>query len=132
MHRLMRLAAIVTLGATLLLGGCQRYEKIDTVDRAMPPNVQHLSEDQIHDAIVHAASKLDWSITPVAPGHLEATQNSGQLSATVYINYAPDRLQIVLKSSTNLFQTATTVHGRYNRWVRSLEKEITDELAATP
>ncbi len=124
----MRLAAILSIGLTLLLGGCVRYEPIHNVDRAMPPNVQHLSENQIRDVIVRAAHKFEWSVTPVAAGHLEAVQNTGKFAATIDIYYTPTRLQILLKSSTNLSQTATTIHDHYNLWARNLEKEIIDEL----
>lgn len=128
----MRLAAILTVSLPLLLGGCVRYEPIDNIDRAMPSNAQHLSQNQIRDVIVHAVHQFDWDATPIEPGHLEAIQNHGQLSATVEIYYTPARLQITLKSSKNLFQTATTVHAHYNLWVRNIEKEIIDELTVAP
>jgi len=128
----MRLAAVFAVAFALLLGGCLRYEPIDNVDRPMPPNAEHMSQDRIRDLIVNSGRQLEWVMTPVGPGHLEATHDAGKISATVDIYYTPARLQILLKSSRNLFQTATTVHGHYNLWIRNLEKQIIDDVAAAP
>jgi len=65
---------------------------------------------------------------PIAPGHLEATEWTDKFSATSDIYYTPVRLQISLKSSVNLFQTATTIHAHYNFWVRNLEAAIISKL----
>ena len=125
-----RLAAIFPVLLALLLGGCAyRYEPIYNVDRAMPPGVEHLSQDRIRDVIVAAGKPLGWSMQSVAPGHLEATENHKKLSATVDIYYTPVRLQISIKSTVNLRQTATTIHAHYNSWVRNLENQIMTNLS---
>ncbi len=129
---MMRLAATFTVAFALLLGDCLRYEAIYNVDRPMPRSAEHLSPDRMRDLIVDAGRQLQWVMTPVAPGQLEATHDAGQLAATVDIYYAPARLQISLKSSRNLSQTATTIHAHYNLWIRNLEKQIIDNVAAAP
>jgi hypothetical protein len=127
---MIRLTAIFAVALALLLGGCaQRYRPIDNVDRAMPPVVESLSPDRTRDVIITAGRQLDWIMTPISPGHLEATQRTPKFSATADIYYTPVRLQILLRSSVNLFQTPTTIHAHYNLWVRNLEKSIITDLS---
>ena len=122
---MMKMTAIFTIAFAVLLGGCaQRYRPIENVDRAMPAGVERLSPDRTRDAIITAGRQLDWSMTPIAPGHLEATQRTPKYMAVSDIYYTPTRLRISLKSSVNLFQTATTIHAHYNLWVRNLEAGI--------
>ena len=124
-----RLAAIFPVVLALLLGACAyKHEAIYNVDRAMPPGTERLSQDRIRDVIVSAGKQLEWNMTPVAPGHLEATQNAPKYAATVDIYYTPTRLQILIKSTTNLLQTSTTIHAHYNFWIRNLESQITTDL----
>jgi hypothetical protein len=127
---MIKLTVVFPLAFALLLGGCvQRYRPIANVDRAMPPIVERLSPDQTRDAIITAGRQLDWAMTPVGPGHLEATQTAPRFSATADIYYTPVRLQILLKSSVNLFQTPTTIHAHYNLWARNLESAIITRLS---
>jgi len=124
-----RRTVISAMAFTVLLGGCvQRYRPIYNVDRAMPAGVERLSPDRIRDIIVASGKQLTWRMTPIAPGHLEATQSTDKFSATVDIYYTPVRLQIVIKSTINLMQTATTVHAHYNLWVGNLEAGIITNL----
>src|SRR5580658_1261404 len=126
-----RLTVTFAIIFALLLGGCaQRTRQIYNVDRPMPHGVERLSPVRIRDLIIAAGKSLEWSMTPIAPGHLEATDTSEKVSATVEIYYTPARLQIQIGSTVNLFQTATTVHDRYNRMVKSLESGIVDNLSA--
>jgi PBP1b-binding outer membrane lipoprotein LpoB len=128
---MMRLTTIITIALALLVGGCvQRYRPIENIDRAMPPGVERLSLDRTRDIIIAAGKQFDWSMTPIAPGHLEATERTEKFSATVDIYYTPVRLQILLKSSVNLMQTATTIHAHYNLWVRNLEASIISNLTS--
>jgi hypothetical protein len=126
-----RMVTSCALVFALLVAGCMRYEPIRNVDRAMPPNAAHLSPDRMRDVIIDAGSRFAWTMTAVAPGHLEATHKDGNLAATVDIYYSPTSLRMILKSSQNLFQTPTTVHAHYNLWAGNLEKSIIDELATS-
>jgi hypothetical protein len=126
-----RFAAVFPIILVLLLGGCAyKYQPIYNVDRAMPAGAERLSAEQMRDIIIHAGKTLEWSMEPLGPGHLEATQNPERYSATVDIYYTPTRLQILLKSTVNLRQTATTIHAHYNFWIRNLENQIMIELSA--
>ena len=128
---MMRLTTIVTIALAVLLGGCaQRYRPIYNVDRAMPAGVERLSPERLRDVIVASGKQLEWSMTPIAPGHIEATEKTEKFSATVDIYYTPARLQILIKSTVNLMQTATTVHAHYNLWVGNLEAGIISNLTA--
>jgi hypothetical protein len=127
---MMRLTTIFVIGLAVTLGGCaQRYRPIHNVDRPMPPGVARLSQDRIRDIIIAAGKPLDWSMTSVGPSHLEATEKADKYSATVDIYYTPVRLQILIKSTVNLMQTATTVHAHYNLWVGNLEAAVIDSLS---
>jgi len=126
-----RFATIFSVTLALLLAGCAyKHEPIYNVDRAMPPGVEHLSPDRTRDAIISAGQQLDWVMTPVAPGHLEATENAEKYAATVDIYYTPARLQITIKSTRGFLQTATTIHDHYNLWIRNLESRIMGSLSA--
>ena len=115
--------------AGLLVGGCaHKYRPIYNVDRPMSPNVQRLSPDRTRDTIARAGRQLDWDMKPAAPGHFVATHEDRKHSATVDVYYTPAKLQIILKSTQMLNQTATTIHDHYNLWVRHLEKRIVDDL----
>jgi hypothetical protein len=126
-------AAIFMVVLALLLGACvQRWRPIYNVDDAMPPNAAQMSPDRMRDLIVKAGEDFNWTMKPIAPGHIEATQAAANYSATVDIYYTPERLKILLKSSVNLRQTDTTIHAHYNLWVGNLEKSILDNLSPTP
>jgi len=125
------MTAIFMIALTVLLGGCaQRYRPIENVDRAMPAGAERLSPERTRDIIIAAGKELDWSMISIAPGHLEATQKAPRFMATTDIYYTPTRLRISLKSSVNLFQTATTIHAHYNLWIRNLEASIISKLTA--
>jgi hypothetical protein len=129
--QMMRLVAILTVSLMLLLGACAwRWQPIYNVDDAMPPSAAQMSPDRMRDLIVTAGEDFNWTMHPITPGHLEATQAASNFSATVDIYYTPERLKILLKSSVNLRQTETTIHAHYNLWVRNLEKGILDNLSA--
>lgn len=129
---MMKFKVVLVVAMSLLLGGCfQRYRPITEVDRAMPPVVEHLSADRTRDVIITAGRQLDWIMTPIKPGHMEAVQRAPKFSATVDIYYTSTRLQIRLQASHNLFQTATTIHAHYNLWVRNLEAAIITDLSHT-
>jgi len=123
--------ALFLIGFVLPFGGCAyQHQAIYNVDRSLPPAAEHMSVDKIRDIVVAAGTHYEWIMQPVAPGHLEASERKEKYAATADIYFNQTRLTIALKSSANLNQTATTIHGHYNVWIRNLENRIVSDISA--
>lgn len=89
-----------------------------------------LSSDAVRAAIIQAAAARGWKTHQEGEGHLIATINVRQHTAVVNIKYTADHFSITYRDSRVLRYTGTTIHRNYNKWVKLLEQDIRQRLAA--
>jgi len=100
----------------------------DVVDHPLPGSAQHLSMDAIRGAIMAACKQRQWLFRASGPGELLATQEAHGYRAKVKVTYSQKAYSISLVA-TNMERSGNEIYGKYNRWIRNLEKDIDVQLA---
>src|SRR5580658_8217920 len=100
----------------------------NVIDHPFSKSSQHLSMDAIGRAIMAAGKPRGWRFEPGGPGELLAIQQTSQTMAKVKVTYSQMAYSITLVEAS-MFRRGDRIEGRYNRWVRSLESDIANELA---
>ena len=100
----------------------------DVVDHPLPGSAQHLSMDAIRGAIMAACKQRQWLFRASGQGELLATQEAHGYRAKVKVTYSQKAYSISLVA-TNMERSGNEIYGKYNRWVRNLEKDIDVQLA---
>ena len=93
-----------------------------------------LSQAEVRDAIVAAASAKQWKVNYVAAGLLVAQRNvAGRHLIEVDIRYGPQQYSILYRNSVNMNYRAadSSIHPNYNRWARELVDGIDRALYRT-
>ncbi|HXU42041.1 MAG TPA: hypothetical protein VN675_06940 [Burkholderiales bacterium] len=93
-----------------------------------------LSQAQVRDAIVAAASARQWKVNYVAAGMLVAQRNiAGRHLVEVDIRYGPQQYSVLYRNSINMnYRDAdATIHPNYNRWTKELVDSINRALDQT-
>ncbi len=94
----------------------------------------NLTSAQIAEAVQDAASAYEWTVTKLDDNEFiaEHTHYGKDLSAKVKIIFEGQNYKIEYVSSSGLKynEEKNTVHGKYNTWVRNLNKAISDQLRA--
>ena len=85
--------------------------------------------DQVRSAVRRAVVKKTWRIRELSPNSFEASYSKGKKIARVTIDFTTKEYNIRYKSSELLLYNGSTIHGRYNAWVRGLRKYINVNLA---
>jgi hypothetical protein len=120
--------------AVFLIGvaACARHEPVYTVENhPIPAVAQKLTLPEIEKTIMLAGSQRNWRFEPVKPGQLKGRFFDGKHEAIVDVSYSQTAYSIGLNSTMNLRQTDSTIHGRYNNWIRNLERDIEERLYKT-
>lgn len=132
----MRLKQWVAGGLCIVaLAGCAALERTEPVRTPQTIITQHVTAEQVKDAIINAGQGRDWIISVAGPGVINATQNIRKHSVTVRINYSDKSYSINYISSVNLLASDGEIHRSYNHWVNNLDKDIQKKIAviaATP
>jgi hypothetical protein len=95
------------------------YEDMPVRARGSKP----LTQAEVRDAIVAAASAKQWKVNYVAAGRLVAQRNvAGRHLVEVDIRYGPQQYSVLYRNSINMNYRATdaSIHPNYNRWAREL------------
>lgn len=117
------------------LAGCAALERTEPVRTPQTIITQHVTTEQVKDAIINAGQGRDWIMSVAGPGVINATQNIRKHSVTVRINYSDKSYSIHYVSSVNLLASEGEIHRSYNHWVNNLDKDIQKRIAviaATP
>lgn len=125
-----RIALVAIIATTLVVAAC-RTAPIRNVTNA-PLNEApraSLTMDEIAKAVWRGGQEQGWQISEVRPGELIGTLKLRSHVAVVTITYDTSRFSIAYRDSTNLLQSGSEIHKRYNTWVRNLEAAIQRELA---
>lgn len=117
--------------AVFLMGvaACARHEPVYTVENhPIPAVAQKLTLPEIEKTIMLAGSQRNWRFEAVKPGQLKGRYFDGKREALIDVSYSQTAYSIGLNSTVNLKQSDSTIHGRYNNWIRILERDIEDRL----
>jgi len=90
------------------------------------PSSGTVALEDVTTAILEAGAYHGWKMTVEKPGHIVATLEHKNLMAQLDIRYTTGKFSIIRKDSRNFhFEPGKkTIHKRFNRWIRILEKEI--------
>lgn len=123
------LSAVLVACAVLIIAAC-RGDAIYSVESAPlnPPPKATMAD--IQRAIIRAGATRGWVMTPKEPGLIQATYSRQGHSATVDIRYTLTSYSITYVDSQNLHYDGTNIHPRYNSWIRYLQTDIQNQVAA--
>jgi hypothetical protein len=125
MRRLTTLFAAVLV----LLGvACSSLTPVYNVEQAplnAPPTA---SLSDIEQGIIRAGAARGWQMAPKGPGHLVATLSVRGHFAVADIYFDQQTYSIVYRESRNLDYDGTSIHGNYNKWIKTLQTEIAQQM----
>jgi hypothetical protein len=122
-----RISLVVALGALLSAGFAHALRPIENITDA--PISGNPSLSAVAGAIKLAGEKRKWAMKSIAPGHIQAMQNSRGLMARVDIKFSRTSYSITYHSSDGLkYKEGGTIHKRYNQWVANLKGDIELQL----
>lgn len=110
--------------------------KNDPMYVAEPIEVSGKSTEEVKRAVRKALFDEGFQARDIAVGQVQGKRSKsgkhGAYSATVNIHYDSRNVRIAYADSENLNYDAKnkTIHGTYNRWVRSIEKRVRKNLGA--
>ena len=87
-----------------------------------------LSAEQVHDAIIEAATDKGWIVTEDDPGRLMLELLARRHSALVSVDYSPTSYSITYEDSTLLLYDGSNIHRNYNKWIELLRFQIDRRL----
>ncbi len=123
-----RLAVLLTV---IMLAGCAyKQQPIYNAVQPVPLSAQSLPLARIEALIIAGAQQRAWRVERVGPGQLRATQVADKFSATVDITFDQRQFRITYRGSSGLMANDGVIHSHYNFWVRNLEADIRNKLAA--
>jgi hypothetical protein len=123
------LPVLVAVTGGIGLGACRAAPVYETIDGQFQGRASLAErEAQIRRA---AASADGWSVQPIRPGQLRATNTWRSHIMTVDITFDVRTFSIRYASSVNLDYDGTRIHQNYNTRVQALERAIMAS-SATP
>lgn len=120
------LAAAICVAA---LAGCSALERTEPVRTPQTIITQHVTAEQVKEAIINAGQGRDWIMSAAGPGVINASQNVRKHSVTIRINYSEKEYTIHYVNSVNLLASNGEIHRAYNHWVNNLDKDIQKRLS---
>jgi hypothetical protein len=123
------LAALVVAAAVT---GCSTAP-IMNVDKAAVTSAsgKPLSQDQVRNAIVRAATSLGWQVKDEGPGLMVGTLQLRTHTAVIEIPYSTSTYGIKYRSSVDLNESGGMIHKNYNGWIQNLTRGINAQLSAS-
>lgn len=122
----------IILSVALVIGltGCSRVANIYNVqNHEVPPIATKLANKEIGQKIIQAAAYKGWDCKDSGNNKLACSLQVREHHADVEIIYNHNDFSINLLDSKNLKGSNGKIHRNYNKWIKSLEKEIVMELA---
>lgn len=124
------------LAALFLCGGCGIKNSI--VKRPMDSPVIQVSElnsrisnARLKQIIISACSRYGWKVDSSTDSSVTATLNhNAKESVTIEIPFSPQKVEFIYRSSQNMRYDGTKIHRSYNRWLKNLEVDIRNGIAA--
>ena len=125
MKRVLLLASVL-----LLLAACSSKPiySVDNVSVFTGSSSEPSLED-VRRAIVKAAISKGWTAHDIDSTHMRVTLFIRKYMARVVVTYSTKTFSIAYDDSQRLRYNGTTIHRKYNQWVRNLEFKIRQHLA---
>ena len=114
---------------TTPLIGCAKREPIyDVQHHIMPDNAKRMSYSEIEKAIIAVARQRGWECNQQDTNKIVCHIQRREHQADIAIEYTHNQFSIKNIKTSNLDQEEGEIHKKYNKWVKLLEKEITNEI----
>ncbi len=125
----MKYVQILLIGCVLLIAACREAPiyNVESAPLNAPPTA---TMTDIQRAIIRAGAQRGWQMTPVEPGHIVGVLSLRDHSATIDIRFNTESYSILYKDSSNLNFDGTNIHSNYNAWIKNLQTDIGNQIAA--
>ena len=117
--------------ASLSFLGCGKSAKVQSYSGVVVSSSEVNIKD-VEAAIFRAGVIRGWSMKKEPDQTITATYQHGQLVTIVSVIYTTQEYRIEYKDSNNMKYSSDkeTISSRYIKWVRTLNKEIHNQLSA--
>lgn len=125
------LSTLVVVALTVLFSAAPAHalKVIENLEGQPIPN--GLSTSQVKKTMVVTGGRRGWLIREVGPNHMEATLNVRKHTVVVDIRLSGGSYAITYKTSVNMkYDGVGKIHGRYNKWVATLNRDFQAALLA--
>jgi hypothetical protein len=109
--------------------GCSHKPIYNVEHHAMPAEAKKLTSQEIGQRIRQAVAKRDWRCDETTPCVLICHHERRTHKAIVQIDYNRDFFSIHNVKTENLNYSAGTIHPKYNKWIKNMEKDIVRALS---
>ncbi len=114
--------------AVLLLGVTACTSKpLMNINSSAPASVA-VSEDDMRRAVLTALQRRQWTVERADRGQIMAQYTRRGHQADITIPYTASTYAIQYRDSQNLGYRDGKIHRAYNKWVRTLDRTIQQEL----
>jgi hypothetical protein len=122
----------LSLSLVLFTTGCSGGHAVYNVKEApVTMRSENYTLSDVEKAIVKAGRSLGWQMQKAKPGHIIGTLYIRRHMAKVDITYNRLSYNIEYKDSDNLKYDGTSIHRKYNQWIRNLSQRIRSNLDGT-
>ncbi|HUX79852.1 MAG TPA: hypothetical protein VMW10_08945 [Alphaproteobacteria bacterium] len=116
---------LLAIAITTGLVGCGSRAPVYNVERhAMPAKAKALSTQEIGQRICEVLSRREWNCNQTTANTLVCHLKRRTHNAIVQIDYNQDYFSIHYIDTNNLRYECGTVHAKYNKWIKLMEKDI--------
>jgi hypothetical protein len=123
-----KISAILFLFASVFMAGCAVSQPIKNIHHEAI--TQHLTQDQVQNAIIKAGQQKTWIMSVVQPGLIHGQVFVRQHQAYIDIHYTERDYSIDYAGSLELDDDGKgNIHRNYNKWIVLLNEAIQSELA---
>jgi hypothetical protein len=112
-----------------LVAACSSTKPVYNVDAAPLNAPATATMDDIQNAIIRAGAGRGWQMRPDGEGHLVATLSVRSHFAAADIYFDKQRYSILYQQSENLDYDGSNIHNNYNKWIRTLQSDISNQMA---
>lgn len=124
------LASLILLASIFLFVGCASNNQVLNYNNAqVKSRSATIGIKDMRRAIILAGTNTGWQMQEVKQGLVNATKfNTGHM-AKVEITYNTKNFSINYVDSSNLQYDGTKIHKTYNEWVKSLYRNIKNNVS---
>jgi hypothetical protein len=127
MNKILRISVISLTAALFFLAGCKSLPVYNIKSAPINTSAKH-SAKAIKQSIMQAGISYGWNMKEKKSGHIVATLFKGKILAIIDIRYNKNSYSITYKKSKGLLYDGSSIHKRYNGWIRNLDNAIQAQL----
>lgn len=110
--------------------GCSHPPIYNVEHHPLPVEAKKLSLQEVSQRIRQALSQRDWRCDETTPSVLICHLERRTHKAIVQIDFGRDFFSIHNIKTENLNSKSGTIHPKYNKWIKNMEKDILRALSA--